>query len=167
MNNIKKKQICENHSAKGTDTMAVTVQEKERLFTIHTQNTTYQMKADKYGVLLHLYYGRRTEGCMDYLLTYADRGYAANIYDAGKDRTYSLDVLPQEYPVSGTGDMRSPALILEYGNGIDCCDLRFDRYKQGWRKLRCYTECSRNWISSQEVFWYEIPLIRKSALKRS
>lgn len=109
--------------------MAVTVQEKERLFTIHTQNTTYQMKADKYGVLLHLYYGRRTEGCMDYLLTYADRGYAANIYDAGKDRTYSLDVLPQEYPVSGTGDMRSPALILEYGNGIDCCDLRFDRYK--------------------------------------
>ena len=109
--------------------MAVTVQEKERLFTIHTQNTTYQMKADKYGVLLHLYYGRRTEGCMDYLLTYADRGYAANIYDAGKDRTYSLDVLPQEYPVSGTGDMRSPALMLEYGNGIECCDLRFDRYK--------------------------------------
>ena len=46
MNNIKKKQICENHSAKGTDTMAVTVQEKERLFTIHTQNTTYQMKAE-------------------------------------------------------------------------------------------------------------------------
>ena len=109
--------------------MAVTVRENGRLFTINTANTTYQMKADQYGVLLHLYYGRRTEGSMEYLLTYADRGYCANIYDAGEDRTYSLDFLPQEFPVSGTGDMRSPALILEYGNGTRECDLRFDSYR--------------------------------------
>ena len=108
--------------------MAITVQENGRLFTIDTKNTTYQMKADHYGVLLHLYYGRRTAGSMEYLLTYADRGYACNIYDTGRDRTYSLDFLPQEFPTSGTGDMRSPALILEYGNGIDACDLRFDHY---------------------------------------
>ena len=108
--------------------MAITIQENGRLFTINTRNTTYQMKADRYGVLLHLYYGRRTEGSMEYLLTYADRGYACNIYDTGKDRTYSLDFLPQEFPTSGTGDMRSPALILEYGNGIDACDFRFDHY---------------------------------------
>ncbi len=108
--------------------MAITVQENGRLFTIDTKNTTYQMKADRYGVLLHLYYGRRTAGSMEYLLTYADRGYACNIYDTGRDRTYSLDFLPQEFPTSGTGDMRSPALILEYGNGIDACDLRFDHY---------------------------------------
>ena len=66
---------------------------------------------------------------MEYLLTYADRGYCANIYDAEQDRTYSLDFLPQEFPVSGTGDMRSPALILEYGNGIRECDFRFDSYR--------------------------------------
>ena len=78
------------------DTMAVTVTENGRLFTIHTANSTYQMKADKYGVLLHLYYGRRSGGSMEYLLTYADRGFASNIYDCGRDRTYSLDLLPQE-----------------------------------------------------------------------
>ena len=44
------------------------------------------------------------------------------------DAAYSLDFLPQEFPTSGTGDMRSPALILEYGNGIDACDFRFDHY---------------------------------------
>ena len=109
--------------------MAVTAGENGRLFTIHTAHTTYQMKADRYGILLHLYYGRRTEGSMEYLLTYADRGYCANIYDAEQDRTYSLDFLPQEFPVSGTGDMRSPALILEYGNGIRECDFRFDSYR--------------------------------------
>ena len=109
--------------------MAVTVTENGRLFTIHTANSTYQMKADKYGVLLHLYYGRRTEGSMEYLLTYADRGFASNIYDCGRDRTYSLDLLPQEFPVSGTGDMRSTAFTVEYGNGITGCDLRFSGYR--------------------------------------
>ena len=108
--------------------MAVIVSENGSLFTIHTVNSTYQMKADKYGVLLHLYYGRRSEGSMEYLLTYADRGYASQLYDCGDDRTYSLDVLPQEFPVSGTGDMRSTALIVEYGNGIEGCDLRFAGY---------------------------------------
>ena len=109
--------------------MAITVQENGRLFTIHTKNTTYQMKADRYGVLLHLYYGRRTEGSMEYLLTYGDRAFAGNINDAGEDRTYSLDFLPQEFPVSGTGDMRSPALIAEYGNGAVSCDLRFRSFR--------------------------------------
>lgn len=109
--------------------MAVTVTENGRLFTIHTANSTYQMKADKYGVLLHLYYGRRSGGSMEYLLTYADRGFASNIYDCGRDRTYSLDLLPQEFPVSGTGDMRSTALTVEYGNGTNGCDLRFSGYR--------------------------------------
>ena len=108
--------------------MAITTQNNGRLFTIHTDNTTYQMKADQYGMLLHLYYGRRCEGSMEYLLTYADRGFASNIYDAADDRTYSTDILPQEFPVSGTGDMRSTALVVEYGNGIQGCDLRYAGY---------------------------------------
>ena len=55
--------------------------------------------ADPYGFLIHLYYGEKTEGDMDYLLTYRDRGFSGNPYDAGMDRTYSLDALPQEYPL--------------------------------------------------------------------
>ena len=66
---------------------------------------------------------------MEYLLTYTDRGFASNIYDCGNDRAYSLDLLPQEFPVSGTGDMRSGALTVEYGSGIEGCDLRFAGYK--------------------------------------
>ena len=30
---------------------------EKRVFTLHTQNTTYQMKADENRVLLHTYYG--------------------------------------------------------------------------------------------------------------
>jgi len=105
--------------------MAIIYNEKDNTFTLHTKNTTYQMKVDRYGVLLHLYYGSRTEGNMEYLVTYTDRGFSGNLYDAGHDRTYSLDVLPQEYPVFGTGDYRSPALIVKNHDGSFACDLRY------------------------------------------
>ena len=55
--------------------MAILYQEEQRLFTIHTIQSTYQMKVDRFGYLLHLYYGDRSEGSMEYLLTYADRGF--------------------------------------------------------------------------------------------
>lgn len=67
--------------------MGILYDDKNQTFTLHTKNTTYQMKVDTYGCLLHLYYGRRTEGCMDYLLTYADRGFSGQLYDMGKERT--------------------------------------------------------------------------------
>ena len=109
--------------------MAITFSEKKRIFTIQTSHTTYQMMADRRGSLLHLYYGARTPGEMDYLLTYADRGFSGSPYDAGNDRCYSLDFLPQEFPTYGTGDFRSPALVVEYEGGLFGCDLRFDSYE--------------------------------------
>ena len=105
--------------------MSITFSEKDRAFTLHTKNTTYQMKVDQFGFLLHLYYGRRTEGCMDYLICPADRGFSGNPYDAGSDRTYSLDVIPQELPCQGTGDYRSTALIVKNADGSYGCDLRY------------------------------------------
>jgi len=83
------------------------------------------MKVDDYGFLLHLYYGGRIYGDMDYLLTYYDRGFSGNPPDAGEDRTYSLDALPQEYPTMGVGDFRNSALIVHNADGSDCCDLRY------------------------------------------
>ena len=109
--------------------MAINCQEKERIFTINTNRTSYQMKIDRYGFLLHLYYGAKVEGSMEYLLTYADRGFSGNPYDAGADRTYSMDALPQEYPVQGTGDYRTPCLVVENTDGSYSCDLRYKSYE--------------------------------------
>ncbi len=90
-----------------------------------TAHTSYQMKVDDFGFLLHLYYGGRVYGNMDYLLTCYDRGFSGNPSDVGNDRTYSMDVLPQEYPVMGVGDFRNSALIIRNADGSDCCDLRY------------------------------------------
>lgn len=105
--------------------MSIHFQAENRLFTLHTAHTTYQMQADRLGVLLHLYYGARISGSLDYLLTYYDRGFSGNPAGAGTDRTYSLDVLPQEYPALGTGDYRSTALAVRNPDGSECCDLRY------------------------------------------
>ena len=102
--------------------MAITFNETTRIFTLTTAHTTYQMQADAQGYLLHLYYGVRTAGEMDYLLNYGDRGFSGNPNSAGSDRTYSLDALPQEYPSLGTGDFRNYALNIENADGSQCCN---------------------------------------------
>ncbi|MDO4284386.1 MAG: alpha-galactosidase [Eubacteriales bacterium] len=108
--------------------MTICCDEQNGLFTLHTKFTTYQMKADRLGYLLHLYYGPRMEGSAEYLITYADRGFSGNPYEAGGDRTYSLDALPQEYPFRGEGDYRSTALIAENADGSVSTDLRYAGY---------------------------------------
>lgn len=55
---------------------------------------------------------------MDYVLTYADRGFSGNPYAAGMNRTYSLDTLPQEYPTLGTGDFRNIALDIKTNRAL-------------------------------------------------
>lgn len=99
---------------------------KQRIFTLQTRNTTYQMKADKNGVLLHTYYGPKI-GAYDLsrLIRFADRGFSPNPEEAGEDRTYSLDTLPQEYSGSGAGDFRLPSLGLELPDGSCVADLRY------------------------------------------
>ena len=99
------------------------------LITLQTKHTTYQMGINDLGMLLHLYYGEKNNGDMSYLLTYYDRGYAGNPYDAGEDRTISNDVLPLEYSCYGNGDFRSPAFNVRRKNGVFGVDLRYKNHK--------------------------------------
>ena len=109
--------------------MAIIYNPNKKIFTLHTAHTTYQMQVDPLGYLLHLYYGEKTNSSMDYVLTYADRGFSGNPYAAGMDRTYSLDALPQEYPSIGTGDYRNIALNIKNEKGVESADLLFKSYE--------------------------------------
>ena len=109
--------------------MAILFDNIKNIFTLHTRHSTYQMQVDKYGFLLHLYYGRKTQGTTEYVLTYADRGFSGNPYDVGPDRTYSMDALPQEFPCQGNGDFRSPAIAVKNTDGSYGCDLRYKSHE--------------------------------------
>ena len=101
-----------------------------KLITLHTKNTTYQMGGSALGFLLHLYYGPKAEGDMSSLLVFQDRGYSGNPYDAGDDRSFSLDYLPQEYPCYGNGDLRSTAFQAKTKDGVYGTDLRYQWHKR-------------------------------------
>ena len=107
--------------------MAIIIDEKRGLFTLHTKNTTYQMKADGLGTLLHTYYGKRIDDSdMSYLIVKKDRGFSGNPYlCGGTDKAYSLDVLPQEYSCYGTGDYRISALKVQNEDGSCAVSLAY------------------------------------------
>lgn len=109
--------------------MAIHVDEKKRSFYLETQNTAYQMTADEYGVLKHIWYGKKTGCDMEYLLDYPDVGFAGNLYEAGNCRTYSLNTLPLEYAGEGIGDFRTAAAAVTHSDGSNALDLRFQGYR--------------------------------------
>ena len=41
--------------------MAIIYNKEKRIFSLHTEHTTYQMMADAHDYLLHLYYGKRLD----------------------------------------------------------------------------------------------------------
>lgn len=103
--------------------------EQNQLFTLRTRNTVYQMKVDHYKVLLHIYYGSYIENSdLSGLIQCANYSFSPNPNEAGMDRTYSLDVMPQEYSTCGVGDFRLPSIELELPNGSHSADLRYLGY---------------------------------------
>jgi alpha-galactosidase len=109
--------------------MAIRVTENGKNFIIETKNSMYQIKADEFGVLKHIWYGARTSCDMEYLLDYPDVGFSGNIYDVGNKREYSLDTMPLEYACQGVGDFRISAAAVTHKDGSNALDLRFQSYK--------------------------------------
>ena len=109
--------------------MAIIFDRDARLLTIHTRNTSYQMKVDELGYLLHTYYGDRIDAAdMSYQFCDVERGFSGNAYDLpAEKRFYSLDVLPQEYSCFGTQDFRAAALRVQNSDGSQGAELRFLR----------------------------------------
>lgn len=107
--------------------MSIQFCSENSLFTLHTQNTTYQMKVGPYGYLIHLYYGARlAEGDdLSRLFFPLDRSFSGNPNESGYDRSFSIDVQPMEYSMFGSGDFRSSCLIPVNPDGTREADLRY------------------------------------------
>ena len=104
--------------------MAIVFREKEKIFTLQTKNTTWQMQVSPYGHLLHLYYGKKIQhSAMSYLVRGINRGFSGCPYTALGSREYSLDTFPQEYPAFGVGDYRTSCLHAEHGDGSQAAEL--------------------------------------------
>ena len=110
--------------------MSIHFKKDNKIIQINTENSMYQMQIDKYDRLIHLYYGKNTgDDDLDYLIQKYDRGFSPNPNEAGNDRTYSLDVLPQEYTGTDNGDYRICCLEVCNQNGNRQVDLKYKSHK--------------------------------------
>ena len=105
--------------------MSILVNKEHNTITIHTKNTTYQMRSDRYGFLQHTYYGNRTEDDLSYLFMNYDRACAGNPDVVFPSRTVSFDTMPQEYTGYGVGDFRIHALAVRNEDGSYGADFRY------------------------------------------
>lgn len=110
--------------------MAVKYNSQNKTLTIHTTKSTYQMKVDEMGVLVHTYFGTLSDDSdFSYLIAPVDHGFCGQPAGAGKERTYSMDYYPLEYPVYGNGDYRIQCMKANLEGQVPALDLRFHSYK--------------------------------------
>ena len=103
--------------------------ENER-FHLSNNYFSYVMEISRGKYLLHRYWGRPLKEFRDSApLQMLDRGFSGQLRAYENERTYSLDVLPQEYPVRGHTDFRIPAYTVELENGTNITELNYKSHK--------------------------------------
>ncbi len=91
---------------------------------------SYVMDIAKEKHLMHRYWGKPIKFFHDSIpLQKIDRGFSGQLATFPNERTFSLDVLPQEYPVQGHTDFRIPAYRVELENGTNISELNYKAYK--------------------------------------
>ncbi len=104
--------------------MSIRFDPEQKTLTLLTKNTSYQMQLSETGYLVHLYYGLRVEDCLTGLYEPADVGFSPNPLSRRRDRTWSIDILGQEYSSGNTADFRVAALECRNAKGALGADLR-------------------------------------------
>lgn len=117
--------------------MPIFFNEKTKVFTINTQNTTYAMMVESYNLLTHLYYGERIDESADltYLTNAGSVGRPAIYPDVTYDEfeggagKFCPHARLLEYSGFGVGDFRTTSLQGRFSDGSQTIDLRYHSHK--------------------------------------
>ena len=110
--------------------MAIVYNKKKKTITLHTTNTSYQLKIGNLNYVNHLYYGPYVrDDDLSYLICQYDRGFSGNPYDSLAERTFSLDSQPQEFSTQQQGDFRINSIEVQNGDGSFSFDGRYLSHK--------------------------------------
>lgn len=105
---------------------------ENKTFYLSTKNSSYIIKVLKDDMLLHWYYGAKIEAeNVDMLNLFCKKEYMQGEFlDKENKKNYvSKDVAPMEFPISGNGDFRIPAIITENKFGQRVANLIYKNYR--------------------------------------
>lgn len=83
---------------------------------LDTRNTTYAMKIVRGKYVVHLYYGKKTDG---FSFRYREKVVSWAPYRREDGNKFSLDTAPTELSFFGSGDLKDTAIKIKNGDG-DC-----------------------------------------------
>ena len=108
----------------------ITFDEQTGIFHLHNKQVSYVLQLVRGRYLLHRYWGRAIREFRDArAFQPIDRSFSPQPAAYENERTFSLDVLPQEYPAYGHGDYRLPAYEVRLADGTTVTELFYDSYK--------------------------------------
>ncbi len=109
--------------------MEINYLEKDRIFVIETENTSYIMGiVDEEGFLGHLYYGEKIDSNdAAYLLKTVEPQYTPS--DNMRDRSSFLDRFPFEYSCNNVGDYRKSSIDITDKNGHSAVLLCYENHR--------------------------------------
>lgn len=110
---------------KDETTMAIVYDEQQKVFGLHTENTSYLIGlADIYGYVGHIYYGKRMEDLNgSYLLRTGEAPFMPSVN--AREKAMFMDSFYTEYPASGRGDYRETCLTIRTEGGHRVCELHY------------------------------------------
>jgi len=108
--------------------MAIIIDENKKIFKLDAKDSSYLMQVSKQGYLYHVYYGAHvSDNDLDHILQLTGgASFSPSPADAPE---LSLDMLLLEYPGTGTGDFRVPALTVKDTRGASAVCLRYVSHK--------------------------------------
>lgn len=108
--------------------MSVLYDEKQKVFLLHTPNTTYGIAVSDDRFLCHAYYGKRIDSSdIRYLLREDEAPFVPSVNR--REENAFLDVRPMEYPETGMGDYREAAFCVRSMQGHRASELVYRRYE--------------------------------------
>lgn len=114
---------------------------ENKTFYLNTKNSSYIIKILKSDMLCHWYYGAGIEEeNLDMLNLFCKKEYVQGEYldNVNKQDFVSKDIAPMEFPISGNGDFRVPALLAENSFGQHSANLIYKSHfiTKGKKPLR-------------------------------
>ena len=106
------------------------IKTKENVFVLNTNKISYVFHADKTGLLIHDYFGKKID-LVDFdtkplsVKASVQKGTAV-IYDTSKNDQLSMDMVPLEFSFPHKGDFRSTPILLKNDKYGYVFDFKFD-----------------------------------------
>ncbi len=108
--------------------MSIFFDKTERIFYIHTKNSSYIFCVSDFDALEHLYYGKRIPN--DNVKYISNRQiYAHHAHESRESRAFSASTVGLEIAPFNSGDFRTPSVVYDCNGNVDCNRLRYRSHK--------------------------------------